>query len=145
MAKLGDDVDKTPASVTKYKSGKRSCFNINLDNNKKNLSKQNVNVVMTQLVKESCEIKNEEMKMLAAHQLEEDNALRYRKLSTVIEEEKKSFDEHFDQHFGSIEEELHLAKTNSKRKPKRKIGTRNLQMIYMEPRISEEVSKSQII
>lgn len=31
MMELGDDVDKTPASVTKYKSGKGSCYSLNLN------------------------------------------------------------------------------------------------------------------
>ena len=31
MKKLGDDVDKTPASVTKYKSGSGWCYRVGLN------------------------------------------------------------------------------------------------------------------
>lgn len=48
MQKLDNDVDKTPASVTKFKSGgKGICYHINLNQPKENLEKDKIQKAAT--------------------------------------------------------------------------------------------------
>ena len=60
MMRLGDDVDKTPATVTKYKSKSKSSYCIDLNQHQDSLSKSKIQQAISTIVEDSLKLKNQE-------------------------------------------------------------------------------------
>lgn len=58
--RLGDDVDKTPATVTKYKSKSKSSYSIDLNQHQDSLSKPKIQQAISTIVEDSLKLKNQE-------------------------------------------------------------------------------------
>ena len=56
MKKLDQDIDKTPASVTKYKSGGGKSYQVKLDQPSEDLSRHKLEGAIGEIVHESVEL-----------------------------------------------------------------------------------------